>query len=539
MLEVTNKHANLEVGQKSHDIPKLRLDKKQRDRECERLLDSDTHTSILWQSIPGYIGSCIVILALFLAVGAIDGHQYSVYIILQSQGVTYADMSIFSLAKYPMLLKLLFAPIMDGYYITAFGKSKTYILASGIGLVAVCFIASIYTDDLVANNRVVDLVWIFVVVNMLAAVFQVAAIVWITTIFETENKGKGSFVKPIGEILGYFFTASVFIPLNNVSWLNKYVYADDSQTRNPLFEHWHIMVGVAVIILAILAYITFFVAEKRIKGEQYVDLLSLLKFVPSILKNSNMLTLMIYMVLINGVHFLVVEIVSYMLITNGISKESFVIMDTLLFPLTIIVNLLCQRYLFQGSFMRTGFFMAVIGFLAISGKFAVACYANSHPHWMYAYHWIFFFKAVIKFSAPLSCFVAYIVQIADPRASSTIISILLTFMFASTLFPKTLGFLIANYVSIVPFVIVCKLIHLLSLVLLYSTAIALDDLGPVDYPILRSDTTASHMRDIGGLHRDDGYDVYAGNVSPGRPGVNKILVITPRSRPVRYVSSSK
>ena len=539
MREVTNKHANLEVGQKSHDIPRLQLDKNQRDNERDKLLDFDTHTSMLWQSIPGYIGSCMVILALFLAVGAIDGHQYSVYIILQSQGVTYADMSIFSLAKYPMLLKLLFAPIMDGYYITAFGKSKTYILASGIGLAGICFVASVYMDDLVANNRVVDLVWIFAVVNMLAAVFQMAAIVWITTIFETENKGKGSFVKPIGEVLGYFFTASVFIPLNNVSWLNKYVYADDSQTRNPLFEHWHIMVGVALIILAILAYITFFIAEKRIKGEQYVDLLSLLKFVPSMLKNSNMLTLLIYMVLINGVHFLVVEIVSYMLITNGISKESFVIMDTLLFPLTIIVNLLCQRYLFQGSFMRTGFFMAVIGFFAISGKFAVACYANSHPDWMYAYQWIFFFKAVIKFSAPISCFVAYIVQIADPRASSTIISILFTFMFASTLFPRTLGFLIANYVSIVPFFIVCKLIHLLSLVLLYSTAIALDDLGPVDYPILTSDTTASHMHGIGGLQIDDGYDVYAGNVSPGRPGVNKILVISPRSRPVRYVSSSK
>ena len=443
------------------------------------LHSTDTYTRGRFQKKLGFVPSCFLIVSLFFFYGLFDGYIDAVHLILQSQSASYFQLYIFSLAKYPDLLKFMIAPVIDIFYIKAFGKSKTYLVISGLIVAAISLLASRYIDELVSQNRVGAVTSILIAINCYRVFYYIAATIWIVTLFTgEEEKTRGSLIKPIGEEVGKLIITGMFIPLNSVTWLNQYVYTQENAISEPWVTHKHVFLFSGISILVLVCLVTFFVAEKRIKSENQVSLRLALRFVPRMLKNRNLLMLTGFFLAFESLHYLVTELVTYKILQAGFPKESAAIAETLTIFSSLVAGLVYQRYLKFGYLITAAHYMAVAWLVCVAGKYFLGMKLEQEPEWSGAFWLYLIFKSGTKFATPLICFVAYLIQVVDLSVSSTIIGIMVTICQFGHLIPKSISLLLAKYIDANYIIITCMILHFIALIVLYKVARYLDLLKP-------------------------------------------------------------
>ena len=98
-------------------------------------------------------------------------------------------------------------------------------------------------------------------VNCFTVFLQIAAEMWVVKMFSEDEKAKGSVMLIVGMNMGIFTMYNVFVPLNSVAWLNKYIFTSNPRTE-PLITHSGIVSFIAVVSLSIGLYVLLFVAER-------------------------------------------------------------------------------------------------------------------------------------------------------------------------------------------------------------------------------------------------------------------------------------
>ena len=102
--------------------------------------------------------------------------------------------------------------------------------------------------------------------NCFTVFLQIAAEMWVVKMFPEHEKAKGSVMLIVGMNMGIFTMYNIFVPLNSVAWLNKYIFTSSPRTE-PLITHSGIVSFIAVVSLSIGLYVVLFVAEKQIENE--------------------------------------------------------------------------------------------------------------------------------------------------------------------------------------------------------------------------------------------------------------------------------
>lgn len=186
-----------------------------------KIMVSHTHNkpSSVW--LRGHSGTC-------------PFHPFSIHVHLKSKSFHSSSPSNYS-------LKLLWAPLVDSFYHTNFGRRKSWLIPVQY-LIGVCLFTLSYNIDSIlgsppVNNvegipnkvvmepgvpRVYLLAVIFFVINFLCATQDIAVDGWALTMLSKRNVVYGSTCNTVGQTVGFTLGYLVFLALESPEVCNRY-----------------------------------------------------------------------------------------------------------------------------------------------------------------------------------------------------------------------------------------------------------------------------------------------------------------------------
>ena len=167
---------------------------------------------------------CIVIVLTFYILQGVAISLVDVLpLYLVSFSATWKEQGTFSFVMYPFSLKLLWAPLIDVFYIRRLGRRQTWLLPIqvlvGITLIAISF----HLESLLIQLRVTELAVIFFFVIFLIATQDVCVDGWALTLFTSSNVVWQSISQMIGQPLGAFFGSSILLIFESANQTNRFI----------------------------------------------------------------------------------------------------------------------------------------------------------------------------------------------------------------------------------------------------------------------------------------------------------------------------
>ncbi|KAJ7242346.1 acetyl-coenzyme A transporter 1 [Mycena haematopus] len=143
--------------------------------------------------------------------------------ILQKQ-LSYSQLATFALSGYPYSLKLLWSPIIDSVFFSAFGRRKSWIipmqLINGTLMLYISLNIQRLMDD--PSQHVTHLTNVFTALVFFSATQDIAVDGWTLTLLSPENLSYASMCQTIGLNTGYFTSYTVFLALNSEAISEKW-----------------------------------------------------------------------------------------------------------------------------------------------------------------------------------------------------------------------------------------------------------------------------------------------------------------------------
>ena len=112
----------------SCDVTIDNLDEKVAQTRTKYSEHDESKMSKLWKELKGDKIHILLLFFLYILQGVPIGIKMSMPLILQRLSVPYSDQAVFSIARYPYSMKVLWAPIVDALFIKRFGRRKSWII---------------------------------------------------------------------------------------------------------------------------------------------------------------------------------------------------------------------------------------------------------------------------------------------------------------------------------------------------------------------------------------------------------------------------
>ena len=142
---------------------------------------------------------------------------------LASFDATWTQQGTLSLAMYPFTLKLLWAPLIDVFYVRWLGRRQTWLLPVLILLGVMFIVLSFYFDRLLAQVRVTELTIIFLVIIFFTATQDICVDGWALTLFSSSNVVWQSISQTIGQPLGAFLGSPILLTFESANMTNMLI----------------------------------------------------------------------------------------------------------------------------------------------------------------------------------------------------------------------------------------------------------------------------------------------------------------------------
>ena len=235
------------------------------------------------------ISYMIVTSTLYLLQGVILGLSVSIPLFLTSAGANWQHQGTYNFVHYPFSFKLLWAPIIDVFYIRRFGRRQTWLLPIqlliGIGMI----IFSFYIDALISNLRIVSLTVVVFLIIFLTASQDVCVDGWTLSLFASSNIVFQSTSQTIGQTLGRFIGTPFLMTFESTNFTNRYIRKPLSlaSKNTGLFtlSQFVLFWGIAFIIVTCLVAFIFRESRLKLAAEQqnlkffetYISIFKILK----------------------------------------------------------------------------------------------------------------------------------------------------------------------------------------------------------------------------------------------------------------------
>ncbi|XP_025194188.1 acetyl-coenzyme A transporter 1-like isoform X2 [Melanaphis sacchari] len=168
-----------------------------------------------------------ILLLLYTIQGLQLGLTSAIPIFLQSnKNVSYQDQAVFSLVTWPYTLKLLWAPLVDAFYIKKIGRRKSW-------LIPVQFIMGsffLYIADDIKNllpetgkPNIEKLVFVFFIATFLVSTQDIIVDGWALTMLKKNNVGYASMCNTTGLAIGSMIGSVWSTLLTSKDFCNKYL----------------------------------------------------------------------------------------------------------------------------------------------------------------------------------------------------------------------------------------------------------------------------------------------------------------------------
>ncbi|EDV23803.1 uncharacterized protein TRIADDRAFT_26229 [Trichoplax adhaerens] len=295
-----------------------------------------------------------LLLLLYTLQGIPLGMAASIPMFLQGKHVGYKQQAVFSLVFWPFSVKLLWAPIVDSWYITAIGRRKTWLVPIQY-LLGLFMVALSYNIDYLLGTKnqsdatgvdIETLTLIFFILNFLAATQDIAVDGWALTILSKGEVGHASTCNSVGQTAGYFIGNVVFLALESKDFCNKYLRSVPSEKGIVSIDQFFLFWGIIFIITTTMVFL--FKHEKAVadiemkelrKGitHTYSQLFRILKL-PAV-------TSYVLIILFCKVGFAATDgITALKLVEAGIHRETLALIGIPLVPLQILLPFVISKY---------------------------------------------------------------------------------------------------------------------------------------------------------------------------------------------------
>lgn len=226
------------------------------------------HTKVLagWNTRPSYCASALIIFLLFLQTGLFSA-AFGIQIDLKAAGSTEEQQSLFFLYSLGFNLKIFLIPFIDFYYFKSFGRSKTYMLISGLSSSLLLIFFSFTIENDIKELKVVKLTLKFFTLAFLNGVFEVAIGSWALTLLEEEKRAKGGFFMYLGNFIGGILGFNGYLLFTDKKFFNQYLFQDDP-LENSVLSSSTIFLILGIIYLTVVLFASFFVPELIIEIEE-------------------------------------------------------------------------------------------------------------------------------------------------------------------------------------------------------------------------------------------------------------------------------
>ena len=216
----------------------------------------------------------MLLVLLYMLQGIPVGLAFGTMPFLLKSYVGYSQLGIFMLSTYPYSLKLLWSPIVDSLFVSAWripctklelslGRRKSWIVPIQL-IVGITFLVISYQIDALLGNAETSIYLITLVffgLIVLAATQDIAVDGWALTLLSEENVGFASTAQTIGINVGYFMSFTVFLALNSVEACNKYLRFRPQSTPILTFPAYLQLCAAAFILITL--WLLFFQKEKK------------------------------------------------------------------------------------------------------------------------------------------------------------------------------------------------------------------------------------------------------------------------------------
>ena len=122
---------------------------------------------------------------------------------------------------YPFSVKLLWAPLIDVFYVRWLGRRRTWLLPTQLILGTTFIILSFYFESLLTHMRVTTLTIIFSFIIFLTATQDICVDGWALTLFGSSNVIWQSISQMVGHPLGGFLGSSILLTFESANMTNR------------------------------------------------------------------------------------------------------------------------------------------------------------------------------------------------------------------------------------------------------------------------------------------------------------------------------
>ena len=85
-------------------------------------------------------------------------------------------------------------------------------------------------------------------VTSILCLVEIATDCWILTLFDDEHRSQATTYENLGQLIGTTLTFNVFIPLNDVQWLNENIFKNNP-VEVPLVSHYQVCIIISILYL--------------------------------------------------------------------------------------------------------------------------------------------------------------------------------------------------------------------------------------------------------------------------------------------------
>lgn len=425
--------------------------------------------------------------------GCAYGYYFSVQTALQEKGATYKQQSLLSIAFYPYSFKFILAPFLDRFYSYKFGRSKTYVLIGSLINCVLFVILAINVDSYLDNKDVMMLMVMLLIITSVLCMIEIATDCWILTLFTEEHRSQATTYEYLGQLIGTTLAFNIFVPLNDVQWLNENFYKDNP-VESPLVTHYQICILIGVLYLVQFFVLLLFVAEEMyINPEDAVTFTQVLKVFPRHFTNTDMLKFVLYMFCTRFFYYMIEPIFDLKIMSNGYQnvRRAYVNnLDMAFSPVSFTLSYMTVYYLIPGNLIKlfhlTMFVVVGHGYfryltltdLMTNRDSTRALFARGLTTVVLAMDYSTYFLY------------AFFFHITNPKIGNTGMCCLVALMNQTWFLAQTAGFYLADIFDFEYLVPVCLVIQTVLLFLLFGFSKRLDKMDPRRFDLTDEGTAA-------------------------------------------------
>ncbi|XP_050430837.1 acetyl-coenzyme A transporter 1-like isoform X1 [Adelges cooleyi] len=312
-------------------------------------IGSDNNTQPLKPCLKGDWKNISLLMLMYVLQGVPMGFTATIPMILQNQkNIAYQDQAIFSAASWPNSMKILWAPLVDSFYVTKIGRRKSWLLPAQYLLGTLFLYSGVHFDSWIGiegKPQVAIMTFIFFCIYFFTATQSIAVDGWTLTMLRKENVGYGPMCKKVGLTIGKFLGYEFSILLGSESFCNNHLRSVPAKGGIISTQSFLYFWGVTFILITSLVGLM-----KKENEDQSAD------YTEDKLNVFKTYSVLWYIIKIRGIRILIFALITYKIafaannVTNlklidaGVSQDKLVIVQTALYPFRLLLPIILSKY---------------------------------------------------------------------------------------------------------------------------------------------------------------------------------------------------